>query len=76
MGESLNSTYFVLGSKPNRSRMRSSGNKLNNGSYLENSIKDPSVGKFGLVVNGESASVKCSSSIVMVSIWSFQFSSS
>ena len=56
--------------------MRSSGNKLNNDSYLENSIKDPSVEKFGLVVNGESASVKCSYSIVLVLIWSFHFSSS
>ena len=52
LGNTFFSSYNVVALNPKRSFILSLGKKLINGSCVEISIKDPSVEKLGLILNG------------------------
>ena len=72
--DKLYSSYVVLALQPETSIL-SSGVKLNNGSCLGILKTDPSVEKFGLIVDVYSDSVKWPSLIIFLLILSMKFSS-
>ena len=68
LGDKLYSSYYFFVLTPKRSRILSSGRKLNSGSCLDTSIIDPGVHKIEFLVSGHLASVKYSSATFILSI--------
>ena len=57
LGDRLYFSFIVVLLNPKRSRILSSGTNVITGPWVDISIIDPSVEKFGLIVNGYSTSV-------------------